>query len=67
MDSFNSHYTELKPSLVCSGVGVFAIKDIAAGTDIFYHTWRNKDVFFKWSLVTDTEVRKLIERFGDSK
>lgn len=60
MASLNDHCVELKPSKVCSGVGVFAIKNIAAGTDIFYNS--NKDVFFKWSLVTDTEVRKLIER-----
>jgi len=58
--NINNHYTELKPSLVCSGVGVFAIKEIAVGTDIFYNS--KKDIFFKWSLVTDTDVRKLIER-----
>jgi len=56
----NNHFVELKPSLVCSGVGVFAIKDIARGTDIFYDS--RKDKFYYWETITDDEVRKLIER-----
>jgi hypothetical protein len=56
----NNHSVELKPSLVCSGVGVFAIKDIAQGTDIFYNS--RKDTFYYWKTITDDKVRKLIER-----
>lgn len=58
--NINLHYTELKPSQVCSGVGVFAIKNIAKGTDIFYNS--RKDQFYYWHTVTCNEVRTLIEK-----
>jgi hypothetical protein len=60
IQNINEHYVELKPSTVCDGVGVFAIKDIAIDTDIFYNS--RKDKFYKWNVITDTEVKKLIER-----
>jgi hypothetical protein len=58
--NINEQYVELRPSTVCNGVGVFAIKDIAIGTDIFYNS--RKDKFYTWDVITDTEVKKLIER-----
>jgi hypothetical protein len=45
---------------VCDGVGVFAIKNIAPGTDIFFNS--RKDCFYSWDSVTDVEVKELISR-----
>lgn len=64
IDNLNILYTELKPSTVCSGVGVFAIKDISAGTDVFSSS--RKDTLYEWNCITDGDVRKLIERLCHS-
>ncbi len=60
MLNINELYTELKPSTVCPGVGVFAIKDIAEGTDVFFNS--RKDTFYSWKLVTDSAVAELIAK-----
>ncbi len=56
----NEVYTELKPSTVCDGVGVFAIREIAPGTDVFFNS--RKDNFYSWDSVTDKDVKELISR-----
>jgi hypothetical protein len=58
--NINEHYVELKPSTVCSGVGVFAITDIPSGTDIFRNS--RKDIFYGWNTITNKAVKELIER-----
>ncbi len=60
IDEINNHYVELKPSLVCSGVGVFAIKNIATGTNVFYNS--KKDTYYYWPKDVDIEVKTLIEK-----
>lgn len=60
IDNLNILYTELKPSTVCAGVGVFAIKDIPIGTDVFSNS--RKDRLYSWNLITDDDVRTLIMR-----
>lgn len=60
IDNLNILYTELKPSTVCSGVGVFAIKDIPAGTDVFNSS--RKDHLYSWNMITDDDVKNLIKR-----
>ena len=57
---FDHHYVELKPSLVCDGVGVFAIKHIPKDIRIFQYA--PMDVFYSWDQVTDPAVKKLIKR-----
>lgn len=56
----NELFTELRPSTICEGVGVFAIRDIDPNTDIF--RWCRKDVFLRWNRVTDDYVEKFINR-----
>lgn len=62
--NINLLYTELKPSTVCDGVGVFAIKNIPAGTDVFADG--RKDTLCLWDAITDNDVRKIIERLCHS-
>jgi hypothetical protein len=60
IDNLNTLYTELKPSTVCDGVGVFAIKDIPVGTDVFNSS--RKDHLYSWKVITDDNVRNVISR-----
>lgn len=53
-------YTELRPSRVCSGVGVFAIQNILKGQDCFPYS--RKDLPMKWSAIEDSVTEKLIKR-----
>ena len=57
---FDDHYVDLRPSTVCDGVGVFSIRDIPRGTEIFKHCPR--DTYYSWSRVDNPEVQRLIER-----
>lgn len=48
-------YVKLKPSKVCDGVGVFAIRDIPIGTKLFSDV--NPDIeFIRWDEVDDVDV-----------
>ena len=58
--NFDNTWVELRPSTVCDGVGVFAIKDIPPDTRIFEHAPRDK--FYYWSEVSDPAVVELISR-----
>jgi SET domain-containing protein len=51
----------LKPSLVCDGVGVFALVDIPEGSVLFADTKPDKD-FISWDELFDipTEVKKYL-------
>lgn len=60
INDINYHFVELKPSTVCSGVGVFAIKDIPEGTNVFYNG--KKDSYYYWPKDIDPAVRSLIEK-----
>ena len=57
---FDNHYVELRPSNVCKGVGVFAIKEIPPNKRIFEYV--PKDLFYPWSILKDNSVKKLVSK-----
>ena len=60
IDNFDITWVELRPSNVCKGVGVFAIKNIPQDTIIFEYA--PEDVFYSWEEITDPAVAKLVAK-----
>lgn len=57
--------TRLKPSTVCSGVGVFALIDIKKGEDIFLDISPDL-IFIKWELIQDNTVKDYLSTMCNS-
>ena len=65
----NETFCRLKPTKICVGVGVFAVKDIPINTNPFYFTdkklrhYKYKKIYKKQLENTNSEIKKMIDDF----
>lgn len=61
----NNTKTRLKPSTVCSGVGVFALIDIKEGENIFLDIFPDS-IFIEWELIDNNIIKDYLSTLCNS-